>query len=227
MSLLTTASPWNTGGGTRKRVSSIGKRKTQRADTDNTEETDQSSDMLNINDFSSSEKKYSIISENFDSTMTTNSEREKTVSELLNKITASSSDAGSGLADFKPLANNLAKSSEGFESNLLKKAATPTTNPLPSDFRSDELSNYNKSYEAGGILGKPYYSSMGIAKDNGSTSEGNQVLFQKLNYMTHILEDIQMEKTSNVTEELILYSFLGVFVIFIVDSFTRAGKYYR
>jgi hypothetical protein len=45
--------------------------------------------------------------------------------------------------------------------------------------------------------------------------------------MTHILEDIQMEKTSNVTEELILYSFLGVFVIFIVDSFTRAGKYYR
>lgn len=54
MSLLTTASPWNTGGGTRKRVSSIGKRKTQRADTDNTEETD--NDMLNINDFSSSEK---------------------------------------------------------------------------------------------------------------------------------------------------------------------------
>jgi hypothetical protein len=221
MSLLTTASPWNTGGGTRKRVSSIGKRKTQRADTDNTEETD--NDMLNINDFSSSEKKYNIISENFDSTMTMNSEREKTVSELLNKITASSSDAGSGLADFKPLSNNLAKSSEGFESNLLKKAATP----LPSDFRSEELSNYNKSYEAGGILGKPYYSSMGISKDNGSTGEGNQVLFQKLNYMTHILEDIQMEKTSNVTEELILYSFLGVFVIFIVDSFTRAGKYYR
>jgi hypothetical protein len=67
---------------------------------------------------------------------------------------------------------------------------------------------------------------MGIAKSS-SNDESNQTLFQKLNYMTHILEDIQMEKTSNVTEELILYSFLGVFVIFIVDSFTRAGKYYR
>jgi hypothetical protein len=66
---------------------------------------------------------------------------------------------------------------------------------------------------------------MGIAKSAGSSDDG--ALFQKLNYMTHILEDIQMEKTSNVTEELILYSFLGVFVIFIVDSFTRAGKYYR
>jgi hypothetical protein len=67
---------------------------------------------------------------------------------------------------------------------------------------------------------------MGIPK-SGESNDNNNTLFQKLNYMTHILEDIQMEKTSNVTEELILYSFLGVFVIFIVDSFTRAGKYYR
>jgi hypothetical protein len=50
---------------------------------------------------------------------------------------------------------------------------------------------------------------------------------QKLNRITNILEDIQMEKTSNITEELILYSFLGVFVIFVVDSFARAGKYHR
>ena len=35
------------------------------------------------------------------------------------------------------------------------------------------------------------------------------------------------EKTSNVTEELVLYSFLGVFIIYIVDSFARAGKYAR
>ena len=34
-------------------------------------------------------------------------------------------------------------------------------------------------------------------------------------------------KTSNVTEELILYLFLGVFVIFTVDSFTKVGKYTR
>jgi hypothetical protein len=28
-------------------------------------------------------------------------------------------------------------------------------------------------------------------------------------------------------EEVILYSFLGVFIIFIVDSFARVGKYTR
>ena len=35
------------------------------------------------------------------------------------------------------------------------------------------------------------------------------------------------EKTQNVTEELVLYLFLGVFTIFVVDSFARAGKYTR
>ena len=47
----------------------------------------------------------------------------------------------------------------------------------------------------------------------------------KLNYMIHLLEEKQDEKTNNVTEEVILYSFLGVFIIFIVDSFSRIGKY--
>ena len=42
---------------------------------------------------------------------------------------------------------------------------------------------------------------------------------KKLNYMIHLLEETKEEKTSNVTEELVLYMFLGVFVIFVVDSF--------
>ena len=45
--------------------------------------------------------------------------------------------------------------------------------------------------------------------------------------MIHLLEEQKFEKTANITEEFILYTFLGVFVIFIVDSFTRTGKYVR
>ena len=45
--------------------------------------------------------------------------------------------------------------------------------------------------------------------------------------MIHLLEDQQHEKTDNITEEFLLYTFLGVFVIFVVDSFARAGKYTR
>ena len=53
------------------------------------------------------------------------------------------------------------------------------------------------------------------------------VLLQKLNYMISLLEEQQDEKTNNVTEEVILYSFLGIFIIFIADTFVRAGKYVR
>jgi len=45
--------------------------------------------------------------------------------------------------------------------------------------------------------------------------------------MISLLEEQQDEKTSNVTEEVILYSFLGIFIIFIADTFARAGKYVR
>jgi hypothetical protein len=45
--------------------------------------------------------------------------------------------------------------------------------------------------------------------------------------MLYLLQEQQEVRTSSVTEEVILYSFLGVFVIFVLDSFARAGKYVR
>ena len=57
----------------------------------------------------------------------------------------------------------------------------------------------------------------------GQTSQ--DILLQKLNYMINLLEEQQDEKTNNVTEELVLYSFLGIFIIFIVDSFAKVCKY--
>jgi hypothetical protein len=63
---------------------------------------------------------------------------------------------------------------------------------------------------------------------SGSGSSGSRDdLIEKMNHIIQMLEDQQDEKTGSVTEELILYCFLGVFVIFVVDSFVRAGKYVR
>jgi hypothetical protein len=70
----------------------------------------------------------------------------------------------------------------------------------------------------------PYYAN---ASDQQSLDGPKDKLLEKLNYMIHLLEEQKEEKTGHVTEELILYSFLGVFVIFIVDSFARVGKYVR
>ena len=69
--------------------------------------------------------------------------------------------------------------------------------------------------------------STNLSTNSFGNSEGNQVLIEKLNYMINLLEEQQDEKTGSVTEEVVLYSFLGVFIIFIVDSFTKVGKYTR
>ena len=47
---------------------------------------------------------------------------------------------------------------------------------------------------------------------------------KKINYMINLLEEQKDVKTKNITEELILYCFLGIFVIFLIDSFVKIGK---
>jgi hypothetical protein len=72
------------------------------------------------------------------------------------------------------------------------------------------------------------YSQQGRNQVELNASSGSKDdLMQKMNHIIQMLEDQQDEKTGSVTEELILYCFLGVFVIFVVDSFVRAGKYVR
>ena len=58
----------------------------------------------------------------------------------------------------------------------------------------------------------PYYQNA----SNTSTSNNSEVT-EKLNYLIHLIEEQKDEKTGHVTEELILYTFLGVFVIYVVQ----------
>ena len=97
------------------------------------------------------------------------------------------------------------------------KTDTPVENftQLPSITTGNE---YYKHYV-------PYYTN--VENSSQLTGSRRSELMEKLNYMIHLLEEQQESKTSNVAEELILYLFLGIFVIFVVDSFARAGKYKR
>ena len=66
-----------------------------------------------------------------------------------------------------------------------------------------------------------------IASKDASIAGRDQSIADKLDYLINLLEEQQSEKTNNVTEEILLYAFLGIFIIFIVDSFSRVGKYVR
>ena len=53
------------------------------------------------------------------------------------------------------------------------------------------------------------------------------VLIEKLNYIIGLLENQQDEKTNNIMEDLLIYSLLGCFIIFVIDKFVSVGKYVR
>ena len=100
---------------------------------------------------------------------------------------------------------------------------------------SKTIEEYYKSVIPGytpqkNLANRPYYPYR-EPQNSYSNSMGEypsqDLLLKKLNYMISLLEDQQDEKTSNVTEEVILYSFLGIFIIFVADSFVRVGKYTR
>ena len=86
---------------------------------------------------------------------------------------------------------------------------------------------YYENANANGFQTQAYSNMSNSYSGSSNSSPSQEALMQKLNYMIHLLEEQQDEKTNHVTEEVILYSFLGIFIIFVVDSFARAGKYVR
>lgn len=58
-------------------------------------------------------------------------------------------------------------------------------------------------------------------------SASNEELLKKIDNILFLLEEQRETRTNYVTEELILYLFLGIFVIYLVDSFVKVGKYIR
>ena len=139
-------------------------------------------------------------------------------------------NAGGNLADFKPTGFNppsfpqstvpLKKTVNDYNPTQMNQQLSDQTTDHPVGIEGfNNLPNtYSKDYYKQYV---PYYNQM-------SQGTGNKdQLLEKLNYMIHLLEEQKDEKTGHIMEELILYSFLGVFMIFIVDSFARAGKYVR
>jgi hypothetical protein len=101
-------------------------------------------------------------------------------------------------------------------------------NKSAEEYYKKVLPGYNKNpnnNSNNNQVNKLYHSMNHNVANNQVPSQ--DVLLQKLNYMISLLEDQQDEKTNNVTEEVILYSFLGIFIIFVVDSFAKVGKYVR
>lgn len=165
--------------------------------------------------------------------------KENAYSEKVNSVLQSIHnlpDSSSDLADFNPLPpptsvgveqTRIRESEEQEEEKQNEKQYGPAKQS-PEDYYQRFIPNYEKLYK-NSPTNMPYYSMHQPQSQPAMTqmTGENAVLLEKLNYMIHLLEEQQDEKTGNVTEEIILYCFLGIFIIFIVDSFVRVGKYVR
>ena len=143
------------------------------------------------------------------------------VNKLLDVL--ASDNVGVGLANYEPIHKpiiNVRRKIDTDDNDEEGEDEKKRTNLMFSanDANLGKLSNYNQTYAAPQIY-QSRFSPMSAA--------GDDRFMEKINYLIHMLEEQQVEKTSNITEEFILYTFLGIFVIFTVDSFTRAGKYIR
>ena len=105
--------------------------------------------------------------------------------------------------------------------NLVPNFQSPGPNQTVPNQSGIQTSGNKSGPTAGASSGSPMQSY------NSNMSDTNHVLIDKLNYMINLLEEQQDERTNNVTEEVILYSFLGVFIIFVVDGFARVTRYTR
>jgi len=63
-----------------------------------------------------------------------------------------------------------------------------------------------------------------------SSTQGEQEtpqIQEKINYIIHMLEQNRQMRTENVNEEMVMYFFLGFFILYISDNFVKMGKYTR
>ena len=230
MSLVTTASAWisDDSSNNKKRIPTI-----RRNATKSKTQSDDSDENINANEHFQSMKPSTI-----EDVERNNNSRNTKVNMLLDKITSANTDDDNTMGKFNPISPPVIQPKRDISDNVDEQQYMP---PIPrfknegtasniygaqrangygaNDAKAAIYSNYDKSYTP---PTRPYYSAMGI-----NASGGDNKLLEKINYMIHLLEQQQHEKTDNITEEFILYSFLGIFIIFVVDSFARAGKYTR
>ena len=145
------------------------------------------------------------------------------VATMISQIHESSQNDNTALGDYNPLSHPESVGAmrvsdrEPASSNIrpYEDSDTPVTIEGFTGLDSNEAEEYYKNTV-------PSY-----GQNNNISQINKDELLVKLDHILHLLEEQQDEKTGHVAEELILYSFLGIFIIFVVDSFARAGKYVR
>ena len=167
--------------------------------------------------------------------------RQQRINELVQKMhTQNVDNDGGNLADFKPLTHPIVHTKkpetiQGDSPTYLpgiykdKQHESGHSGPVAQSYATfapnkmkqiDSMSNYNSVYQPPSAANSSQRYSQ---QENGTEPR----LLEKINYMIHLLEDQAKEKTNHSLEEFVMFSLVGVFIIYVLDSFSRSGRYTR
>jgi hypothetical protein len=147
-----------------------------------------------------------------------NEVRKVKVNTLLDKLTSKGSTEG--LVDYVPQTSRISSHSPSPSMFL------PKTDPVQL-YKLPAIDRTHGDYVPAGISPANSFGAAYTPTHTGGPPVKDDKLLEKINYMIHLLEEQKMEKTNYVMEEFVLYTMLGVFVIYVVDSFSRSAKYIR
>jgi hypothetical protein len=204
-SLALTASPWTSNDSTKKRIPNIRRTIKKPATEPASEEAD------NHSSESTFEEGMEV-----QPIAPPNDNRSARVESLLQKMSdIHIENDGDKLAQFQPLPYPEIQQPAPPNFEKYRAPTNFSSNSIPLEKTTDYHKVYNVPIS---FQDKPYH-------DKVKTTE--EKIWDRLGYIVHLLEQQQNEKTDTVMEEYILYVLLGTFVIFVVDSFSRGGKYVR
>tara|TARA_B100001063_G_scaffold245444_1_gene281175 strand:- start:1228 stop:1902 length:675 start_codon:yes stop_codon:yes gene_type:complete len=141
----------------------------------------------------------------------------------------------SNLENFEPIEAPISASTERISSNDINNIVDTKENERIESFENYFKVNDENPEEEQSSYATQYYDQYippthlnykGYA-ENKNIINTTSDLDKKINYLIELIEQQKGEKTDNVTEEILLYGLVGVFVIYVVDSFVNIGKYKR
>jgi hypothetical protein len=158
-----------------------------------------------------------------------NKEKLSNISKLISNLHNSTEDDDNNDENFKLYNETMNNMTNLTNSNIIEQELNKMNNHNDNNISGSDYQNskINKTFSHIDESYKVNSDFINTLNNSSNNLLNNNDLLNKLDYIIHLLEEQHNEKTNTINEELILYLFLGIFMIFVLDSFARASKYVR
>jgi hypothetical protein len=112
-----------------------------------------------------------------------------------------------------------------YQKNITSVIPTPKMSEK-DEIVLEEIAKQNRAFPNAGV-NNYYRNILPSYTELNKPVEETSNLTEKLNYMISLIENQQDDKTHTTFEDILIYFFIGIFIIFLIDKFIQVGRYVR